>query len=144
MDTKGKPQKRNWISSNSNNTQQNSDCRLYGDWYGTVNHMISKCSKLAQKDYKIRHDWVGKVICLELCKRWKFDHTAKWYVHNPESVLENETHKILWEFDIQTDHLISVRFWVWVWVLFNGISTPVGHLMPKRLFLISVIKIAVL
>ena len=33
---------------------------------------------------------------------------------------------------------------VWVWVLFNGISTPVGHLMPKRLFLISVIKIAVL
>ena len=25
---------------------------------------------------------------------------------NPESVLENETHKILWDFDIQTDHLI--------------------------------------
>ena len=33
---------------------------------------------------------------------------------------------------------------VWVTVLFNSISTPVGHLMPKRLFLISVIKIAVL
>ena len=31
-----------------------------------------------------------------------------------------------------------------VWVLFNGISTPVGHLMPKRLFWISVIKVAVL
>ena len=23
--------------------------------------------------------------------------------------LENETHKILWDFDIQTDHLISAR-----------------------------------
>ena len=34
--------------------------------------------------------------------------------------------------------------WVWVWVLFNGISTPVGHLMPKRLFWISVIKVVVL
>ena len=35
-------------------------------------------------------------------------------------------------------------FWVWVWVLFNGISTLVGHLMPKRLFWISVIKVVVL
>ena len=26
-----------------------------------------------------------------------------------ESVLENETHKILWDFDIQTKHLISTR-----------------------------------
>ena len=30
-------------------------------------------------------------------------------MHNPESVLENETHKFLWDSDIQTDHLISAR-----------------------------------
>ena len=30
-------------------------------------------------------------------------------MHNPESVLENETHKFLWDFDIQADHLISAR-----------------------------------
>ena len=30
-------------------------------------------------------------------------------MHNPESVLENETHKLHWDFDIQTDHLISAR-----------------------------------
>ena len=30
-------------------------------------------------------------------------------MHNAASVLENETHKLLWEFDIQTDHLISTR-----------------------------------
>ena len=30
-------------------------------------------------------------------------------MHNPESVLENETYKILWGFEIQTDHLISAR-----------------------------------
>ena len=30
-------------------------------------------------------------------------------MHNPESVLEDETHKILWGFDIQTDHQISAR-----------------------------------
>ena len=30
-------------------------------------------------------------------------------MHNPTSVLENETHKILWNFVIQTDYLISAR-----------------------------------
>ena len=26
-------------------------------------------------------------------------------MHNPASVLENDTYKLLWDFDIQTDHL---------------------------------------
>ena len=30
-------------------------------------------------------------------------------MHNPESVLENETHKLLWDFEIQADHQISAR-----------------------------------
>ena len=37
-----------------------------------INHMINKCSKLAQKDYKTRHDRVGEVIYLELCGKLKF------------------------------------------------------------------------
>ena len=45
-----------------------------------------------QKEYETRHDWVGKVIHWELCKKFNFDCANKWYMHNPESVLENETH----------------------------------------------------
>ena len=30
-------------------------------------------------------------------------------MYNPASVLENDTHKLLWDFDIQTDHLIPAR-----------------------------------
>ena len=30
-------------------------------------------------------------------------------MYNPESALKNEIHKILWDFEIQTDHLISAR-----------------------------------
>ena len=52
---------------------------------------------------------VGKVIQSELCKRLKFYHTTKWYTHKPVSLLENETHKILCDFKLQTDHLISTR-----------------------------------
>ena len=28
-------------------------------------------------------------------------------MHNPTSVIENLTHKLLWDVDIQTDHLMS-------------------------------------
>ena len=30
-------------------------------------------------------------------------------MNNPESVMENEAHKVLWDFEIQTDHLMSAR-----------------------------------
>ena len=64
--------------------------------------------KNSQKS-KTRHDWVGKVIHWEMCKKFKFDHTNKWYMHNPAPVLENDTHELLWDFDIHMDHLISAR-----------------------------------
>ena len=44
-----------------------------------------------------------------MCKKFKFDHANKWYMHNPEPILENYTHKLLWDFDMQTDHLIPAR-----------------------------------
>ena len=99
----------NDIKARKDKTQQNSKCWLCGDRDETINPMISKCSKLAQKEYKTGHDWVGKVIHWKLCKKLKFNHTYKWYMLNPESVLENEKHKRLWDFEIQTDHLISAR-----------------------------------
>ena len=51
--------KTNYIKAKIDNTQQNSICRLYGDRDKMIIHIISKCSKLAQKEYKTRHDWVG-------------------------------------------------------------------------------------
>ena len=99
----------NYIKARIDKTQQNSKCRLCVDRDETINHLISECSKLAQKEYKTRHDRVSKVIHWELCKILKFDHTNKRYMHNPEYVLENETHKPLWDFEIQTDHLISAK-----------------------------------
>ena len=99
----------NHIKVRIDKTQQNSKCWLCGDRDETINHIISKCSKLAPKEYKTRPDWVGKVIHREMCKKFKFDHMNKWYMHNQPSVLENDTHKLLWDFDLQIDHLISAR-----------------------------------
>ena len=85
----------NHIKARIDKTQQNSKCRLCGDRDETINHIISECSKLAQKEYKARHDWVGKVIHWEMCRKFQFNHTNKWYMHNPAPVLENDSHKLL-------------------------------------------------
>ena len=50
----------------------------------------------------------------------KTHHIDKRYVHKPESVQENETHSILWNFDVL----------VWFGG-FYGISTFVGYLTPN-------------
>ena len=44
-----------------------------------------------------------------MCKKFKFDLKNKWYMHNATPVLENDTHKLLWDFGIHPDHLISAR-----------------------------------
>ena len=32
-----------------------------------------------QQTSTTRHDWVGKVVHWEMCKKFKFEHTNKWY-----------------------------------------------------------------
>ena len=40
---------------------------------------------------------------------WIFPPANKWYMHKPEFVIENETHGILWDFEVHTDHPIPAR-----------------------------------
>ena len=98
-----------YIKVKNDNMQQNSKCRLCRDRDERVYHIISECSKLAQKEYKTKHDWIGIVIHWELCKRLKFHNNTKGYMHKPKSVQEDKTHKILCDFEIQADHFIAVR-----------------------------------
>ena len=90
-------------------TQQNSKCRLCGDRDETIDHLISECYELAQKEYKTRHDRAVKVIRWELCKKLKFDPSTKWHMHKLESVQENQTLKILCDLEIKTGHKIPTR-----------------------------------
>ena len=84
-------------------TQKNS---RFGIRDETINHIIKECSKLVQRKNKIRLDWVRQVTNRELHEKFKFDITNKWYMHNPKSVLEIETHKPLLAFEIQIEYLI--------------------------------------
>ena len=73
----------------------------------SIDHIFSGCSKLAQKEYKRRHDNLGKLVYWKLARKCNFEAGDKWYEHEPESALENEDYKILWDFSIQTDNVIE-------------------------------------
>ena len=82
-----------------------------------IDHIVSGCSKLAQNEYKRRHDNLGKIVHWKLARKCNFEAGDKWYEHEPESVSENEDYKILWDFSIQTDHVIEARIPIWFWLI---------------------------
>ena len=81
-------------------------CRKVGE---SIDHIASGCSKLAQNECKRRHDNLGKIVHWKLAKKCNFEAGDKRYEDEPESVLDNEDYKILWNFSIQTDHIIEAR-----------------------------------
>ena len=82
---------------------------MCGSHNETVQHILCSCPKLAQTEYKKRHDVVGRVIHWELCKEYGVECSDKWYEHSPKSIKENEEVKLLWDFTIQTDREIHHR-----------------------------------
>ena len=75
----------------------------------TVNHILSECNILAQREYRRRHGCVGRKIHWELCRKYGLAASERWYEHQPETVTENDSCKLLLDFSIQTDHVIQAR-----------------------------------
>ena len=93
----------NNIKAKIDKTQENSKCRTCGKAEVSVN-VLSKCSKLAQNEYKRQHDWFETKILWEICRKYGIKVKEKWYKHKLEVVMENDRCKILWDFTVQTDH----------------------------------------
>ena len=56
-------------------------------------------TKTITKEYKCRHDWVGKVIGLELWRDFLLnDPAAKWHMHKPD-FFSRKRNKFLWNWD---------------------------------------------
>ena len=49
------------------------------------------------------------MIHLKLCTILNFDHTTKCYKHKSKSILENKRYEVIWDFDIQMDHLMRAK-----------------------------------
>ena len=82
---------------------------MCGTRYETRSHIVSECGKLAQKEYKRRHDNVGRYVYWQFCEKLGFNRARLWYENEPEIVVENKNFKIPWDFTIQCDHVIEAR-----------------------------------
>ena len=59
----------NYVKYHSDKSTDDPLCRMCGKREESVQHIINECEKLAQKQYKRRHDNVAKKIHWELCKK---------------------------------------------------------------------------
>ena len=104
---------------------------------------MSSCSKIAQTDYKERHDKVASMLHWNLCRKYNLQTADKWWEHKVDKVLQKEDVKILWDFKIRTDkHLahdipdISVVEKKRVWIIDVAIPGD-GRIKEKELEKIS-------
>ena len=82
-------------------------CRLCGEREETIMHVLSECKKIAQTEYKKRHDKVATWTHWRLCQIYNVPHSNNWYEHLAETVIKTPQVKILWDFNIQTDKVIE-------------------------------------
>ena len=99
----------NYVKATIDTSQDDPKCRMCKQNNETISHIVSGCPKLAQKEYKKRHDNVARAVHWDLSEKYGFKQRERWYDHVPGSVLENEDYKMLWDFSVQTDHEIESR-----------------------------------
>ena len=56
-------------------------CRMCDKKSETISHIVSECEKLAQKEYKRRHDNVARIVHWKLCGKYNLKRSEKWYEH---------------------------------------------------------------
>ena len=83
--------------------------RICGEREETVQHIICECKKLAQREYKRRHNTVAKLVHWKLCEKHNLKRKEKWYEHCPEGTVEEDGVKLIWDINIQCDNVIEAR-----------------------------------
>ena len=99
----------NYMKYHIDETSESPLCRLCGKKGESAQHITSGCEKLAQKEYKRRHNNVEKKVHWDICKKNRLEHSEKRHEHVPEGVVENEEIKVLSDIDIQCDNLIEAK-----------------------------------
>ena len=73
-------------------------------------HLVSVCPKLAQKQYKRRHDNVARRVHWELCKKHGLESSDRWYEHTPADAVDNNEVELYWDLTIQA-YMTAAKKW---------------------------------
>ena len=99
----------NYTKNKIDKTSENPLCRMCGVRGETVQDKICECKKLAQREYKRRHDTVAKLVHWKLCEKHNLERKEKWYEHCPEEAVEDDGVKLIWDINIQCDNVMEAR-----------------------------------
>ena len=98
----------NYLKNKMDETTQSPFCRMRDKKSETISHIVSECEKLAQKEYKRRHDNVASIVHWKLRGKYNLKRKEKWYEY-ATGVVENEEVKIFWDVMIQCDREIKAK-----------------------------------
>jgi len=70
-------------------------CRMCNTKEETIAHIASESSKLAQLEYKGRHDKVTGAVHWSLCNKYSVHCSQQWYQHTAEPEIDEEDVKLL-------------------------------------------------
>ena len=99
----------NYTKSKIDNTSANPFCRMCGEREETVQHVICKCKKLAQRECKRRHETVTKLVHWKLCENQNLARGQKWYEDAPKGDAEDDDVKLIRDINIQCDNVMDAR-----------------------------------
>ena len=85
------------------------DCRLFKTANETVTHILTGCPKIARTDRVLEKAQCSGCSHPQKCMPRVWYRNNKVWLHKPQSVIETEKVKILWNFEIRTDHIIPAR-----------------------------------
>ena len=99
----------NYVKFHIDKSIESPMCRMCAQKGESVSHLVSECTKLAQREYKRRHDNVARYVHWKISEKNNLERGKEWYNHKPEACVENEEYKLLWDMMIQGDHHIQAR-----------------------------------
>ena len=67
----------NLVKAKIDKSQEDSLCRVCRKVDESIDHIVSGCSKLAQKEYKRRHDNLRKIVHWKLTRKCNFEAEDK-------------------------------------------------------------------
>ena len=82
----------NVIKGKIDKSQEQMKCRMCSRDDETITHIVSECPKPAQREYKRRHDWVGRRIHWKICRANGIYVKPKWYMSINQKRLLRMTH----------------------------------------------------
>ena len=82
--------RRNYVKHKIVKTVQSILCRIRDKKSEIISHIVSKCEKLAQKEYNRGGDNVARIIHWKIYGKYYLKRSEKWYKHAPEGVVKNK------------------------------------------------------